>query len=119
MHIETGIKGDPGVSIVDATVNNSGHLIVVLSNGSQIDAGVAKGPPGADGQSAYDAACVGGYTGTPEDFYTELAQIADKVPMSLIDGTTALRPPVEVVEALPETPTAGTLYLILEDGDAT
>ena len=45
MHIETGIKGDPGVSIVDATVNNSGHLIVVLSNGSQIDAGVAKGHP--------------------------------------------------------------------------
>lgn len=50
-----GDKGDPGtdgtdgVGISTATVNESGNLIITLTDASTIDAGYVVGPPGADG----------------------------------------------------------------------
>lgn len=44
--VGTGLPGPTGVSITDAVVNGSGHLILTLSNGDTIDAGYIVGPPG-------------------------------------------------------------------------
>jgi hypothetical protein len=41
-----GLPGPIGVSIVNAVVNGSGHLILTLSNGDTIDAGYIVGPVG-------------------------------------------------------------------------
>lgn len=47
-----GEKGDPGdvgtagLSVVSATIDESGHLILTMSDSSTIDAGTAKGAPG-------------------------------------------------------------------------
>lgn len=38
-----GIQGEQGVSVVDVSINASNHLIVTLSNGTEIDAGVIQG----------------------------------------------------------------------------
>jgi hypothetical protein len=43
-----GADGEDGVSVDGASINNDGHLVIVLSDGTTIDAGVAKG---ADGTS--------------------------------------------------------------------
>ena len=60
---ETGAKGDPGdtgdtgatgpqgVSVTDAEIDESGHLIITLSAGEPIDAGNAVGPVGATGET--------------------------------------------------------------------
>ena len=45
-----GEKGDQGVSITGATINESGHLIITLSDGTTIDAGlVSNGSADSDG----------------------------------------------------------------------
>lgn len=55
--VNDGDPGDDGVSVVDASINTTGHLIITLSNGSTIDTGIAKGSkgdkgdPGDDGES--------------------------------------------------------------------
>lgn len=43
-----GNDGEDGVSVTSASVNDSGHLIITLSNGQNLDAGLVKG---ADGTS--------------------------------------------------------------------
>lgn len=45
----SGTPGEDGVSVTSAAINGSGHLIVTLSDGSTIDAGLAKGADGAAG----------------------------------------------------------------------
>lgn len=45
---QPGTNGTNGISVSAATINSSGHLILTLSNGVDIDCGVAKG---ADGTS--------------------------------------------------------------------
>lgn len=45
----SGTPGEDGVSVTGAAINGSGHLIVTLSDGSTIDAGLAKGADGAAG----------------------------------------------------------------------
>lgn len=58
----TGTPGTDGVSVTGAAINGSGHLILTLSVGGPIDAGVAKGAdgapgtPGADGTDGADGA---------------------------------------------------------------
>ncbi len=47
---EKGDRGDPGVDVTAATINADGDLIVTLSNGTDLNAGVAKG---ADGDLVY------------------------------------------------------------------
>ena len=44
--VTNGDDGANGISISDASINASGHLIVTLSDGTTIDAGVAKGDSG-------------------------------------------------------------------------
>lgn len=46
---DTGATGPQGVSVTDAEINESGHLIITLSAGEPIDAGNAVGPTGATG----------------------------------------------------------------------
>ena len=45
---EIGDKGDIGVSIDNVTINANSHLIVTLSDGSTIDAGLIQGGSGTD-----------------------------------------------------------------------
>lgn len=53
-----GLQGDDGLSVTDATINASGHLIITLSDNTTIDAGIAKGRDGTDSgdmlKSVYD-----------------------------------------------------------------
>lgn len=44
-----GTDGDDGIGISSATVNASGHLILTLTSGSDVDAGEVKGADGTDG----------------------------------------------------------------------
>ena len=39
-------QGEKGVDVSSAAINDDGHLIITLSNGRQIDAGIAKGKDG-------------------------------------------------------------------------
>lgn len=48
--IHNGEPGTDGIGVKAATINGSGHLIITLSDDSTIDAGVAKGATGANGQ---------------------------------------------------------------------
>ena len=45
----SGSNGTNGVGISSATVNASGHLILTLTSGSDVDAGEVKGTDGTDG----------------------------------------------------------------------
>lgn len=47
-----GGKGDPGLSIASGTVNESGHLILTMSDSSTVDVGAVIGPAGDDGDAA-------------------------------------------------------------------
>lgn len=44
-----GAKGTDGVSVTGAAIDGNGHLILSLSSGSTLDAGVARGPQGNPG----------------------------------------------------------------------
>ncbi len=45
----SGTPGEDGVGVVSVAINGTGHLLVTLSDGNVIDAGVAKGADGAAG----------------------------------------------------------------------
>lgn len=49
-----GADGAAGVGITGATINSEGHLILTLSDGTTIDAGLVKGADGAPGQNGAD-----------------------------------------------------------------
>ena len=60
-----GKPGAAGVSVSGAGVNNSGHLILTMSNGSTVDAGYVVGPTGVTGATgATGPAGPAGATGT-------------------------------------------------------
>jgi hypothetical protein len=59
----TGPAGANGVSVTGAAIDGAGHLIITLSQGGPIDAGVAKGADGAAG--ATGPAGTDGAPGTP------------------------------------------------------
>lgn len=48
---DTGATGPQGISVTDAMIDESGHLIITLSAGEPIDAGNAVGPTGAKGDT--------------------------------------------------------------------
>lgn len=48
---DTGATGPQGVSVIDAEINEAGHLVITLSAGEPIDAGNAVGPTGAKGDT--------------------------------------------------------------------
>ena len=54
-----GTDGADGVSVVGASINGGGHLILDMSSGPDIDAGVAKGADGANGRSVTGASIDG------------------------------------------------------------
>jgi hypothetical protein len=47
-------RGQDGVSIVKAEINGNGELVITLSNGKTLNAGVAKGADGRDGNDGLD-----------------------------------------------------------------
>lgn len=47
---ETGATGPQGVSVINATVNEDGDLVITLSSGSPINAGSVIGPQGIQGE---------------------------------------------------------------------
>lgn len=47
---ETGATGPQGVSVTNATVNEDGDLVIILSSGSPINAGSVIGPKGIQGE---------------------------------------------------------------------
>ena len=49
-----GPAGTNGVSVTTATINGSGHLILTLSDGTSIDAGMSKGADGTNGTNGTD-----------------------------------------------------------------
>lgn len=53
---QPGEDGTDGVSVEGAQINGQGHLILTLSAGGPIDAGVARGPAGTDGRDGTDGA---------------------------------------------------------------
>lgn len=68
-----GSDGTDGVSVVGAAVNGSGHLILTLSVGGPIDAGVAKGADGATGatgSAGADGTKIFAYSTTPPTIST-------------------------------------------------
>lgn len=50
----SGKDGADGVGVTNAYVNKNGNLIVVLTNGNEIDCGKVKGADGQDGQNGQD-----------------------------------------------------------------
>lgn len=49
-----GADGADGVSVTGAAIDGAGHLIVTLSQGAPVDAGVARGAAGATGPAGAD-----------------------------------------------------------------
>lgn len=54
---QDGANGADGVGIVGATINSEGHLILTLSNGTEIDAGLVKGADGVNGADGESGGC--------------------------------------------------------------
>lgn len=54
--LSDGADGADGVSVTGATVNSSGQLVLSLSSGSTINAGVVKGTDGTNGTNGSDGA---------------------------------------------------------------
>lgn len=67
----SGADGADGVSVTGAAINGAGHLILTLSSGGPIDAGVAQGAKGdtgdagAPGDDGADGATIVWYSTTP------------------------------------------------------
>ena len=49
--VSDGKDGTDGISVTGVTINSGGHLILALSSGATIDAGMVKGTPGDAGYS--------------------------------------------------------------------
>lgn len=72
----SAVTGEPGTqaSVVNNGTSSAAELVFTLPAG----ANGAQGPAGADGQSAYEAAQAGGYTGSESQFNTDLAGVSSK-----------------------------------------
>lgn len=81
---EQGEAGPQGVSITNAEINSSGHLVITLSTESTIDAGSAvgpQGPQGATGETGASVSSIQRTSGTGE------AGTTDTYTVYLTDGT--------------------------------
>lgn len=72
---EPGPKGDPGDIGPEGPAGPAGADGAQGPQGPQGNPG-AQGPAGADGKSAYASAQQGGYTGSEQQFYTDLAGLS-------------------------------------------
>lgn len=67
-----GQDGTDGVSVTDVEISATDHLIVTLSDGNTIDAGIIPTLQGPEGKSAYEVAVDAGYVGTEEEWLASL-----------------------------------------------
>ena len=89
---EQGIQGPQGPQGEDGndasiTVSKSGNTATVIAtsgDGTQTSTTIIDGADGDDGKSAYESAVDGGYTGTETDFNTDLADVSNKAPLTII-----------------------------------
>lgn len=70
----SGLVGADGVSVTNASINASGHLMITLSSGESIDCGIAKGADGTGvtilgNYESYAALIAAHPSGTPGDAY--------------------------------------------------
>lgn len=111
----TGPAGADGVSVTAAEINGSGHLIITLSTGATIDAGVAKGADGAQGAK--------GDTGAAGRGIATVGQSGGHLTGTYSDGSAwdAGVLPAGTGGALPSGGTAGQVLTKQSgaDGDAT
>jgi len=73
-----GPKGDTGNGIASVRFNADYTLTITMTDGTSCTTPSIRGATGATGpagQSAYEAAQTGGYTGSASDFYADLAAI--------------------------------------------
>ena len=59
---EDGTDGEHGISITDAELNESGELVLILSDGSKIPVGSVVGADGVDGQDGANGVGIAGAT---------------------------------------------------------
>ena len=72
MDVMNGTDGTDGVSVTDVEISATDHLIITLSDGNTIDAGIIPTLQGPDGKSAYEVAVDAGYVGTEEEWLESL-----------------------------------------------
>jgi len=123
-YLASVMQGSSGATVTDVTIDGDGHLIVTLSNGQVLDAGVAKGDPGEDstvpgpeGDSAYEVAVANGFVGTEVQWLSSLVGPPSTVPgpaNSLTIGTVEEGP---AGASITGTPPAQVLNLTLPKGD--
>lgn len=117
------VAGLLGKDIQSAAINDSGHLILTLTDGTTLDAGVAKGaqgatgPAGADGKSAYQYAQDGGFTGTESEFSARMAAEIPTVDTTLSEAGKAADAKA-VGDALANAAAAYVLTLSTNEADA-
>lgn len=84
-----GIQGIQGEAGNDAaiSVSKSGStatITAVSGDGTTTTTTVNDGTNGTNGKSAYQSAVDGGYTGTENNFNTDLAEVSEKAPLTII-----------------------------------
>lgn len=60
--VTNGNDGTNGISVSSVSINKSGHLIVVFSDGTSVDAGIAKGDKGDKGDTGVSDVQINGYS---------------------------------------------------------
>lgn len=99
-HIGDIATGADGVSVTDARVNANGHLLLTLSNDTEIDCGYVVGRQGADG--------LPGQQGAPgADAVVDYAAINATL-------SSMLAAKLQSVDALPAEPAPDVIYFIRE-----
>ncbi len=74
--------GKDGVGVIKSEINANGELILTLSNGNTLNAGVVKGEPGEDGSDGRD-----GVDGVDGIGVTNVQIVAGELVITLSDGT--------------------------------
>jgi hypothetical protein len=107
-----GPQGEPGVGIASAEVTeNPGDLILLLTDGTLINAGLVVGPPGPPGGTSRNTVTiVQNYEATPTDYYIG----ADLLNAATITLPSAVPPGTEYVIKLEFGAPVGTRKLTVQ-----
>ena len=84
-----GVQGPQGEAGNDASISvsksgNTATITAVSGDGTTTTTTVNDGTNGTNGKSAYQSAVDGGYTGTETNFNTDLAEVSEKAPLTII-----------------------------------
>lgn len=102
---DTGPSGTNGVSVTGAAIDGAGHLILTLSSGGPIDAGVAKGADGASGAPGSDGTDgTDGADGAAGPRGARIESFSGGTPPTITD---------QIVGDLALSETDGTLYRVI------